>query len=100
MNEKLSSAVLILKSNSNQYGSFETNSRIPLPEKAGPQQAQKQVDRLHAWYQPPQPADIYPLPYHFSGQTIKKVIVFHHRSRFLSFNSFNQLNISISKKHH
>ena len=47
-----------------QSGSLEPNSRIPLFKEKGPQQAQKQMDRLHARHQPYQPADLYPLPDH------------------------------------
>ena len=49
---------------------MESNSRIPLPEEKGPQQAQRQMDRLYARHQPYQFDRIYYLPDHPGDKTI------------------------------
>ena len=33
------------------------------------------MDRLYAWHQPAQPADIYTLPHYFSRQAVEKLMI-------------------------
>ena len=53
------------------HGCIETDCRIPVYKKGGPQPAKITFYKIHARHQPAQPADFYSLPDHSFGKTVE-----------------------------
>lgn len=66
---KLSTLQLFLSDKKNN-GNLQTNIRISISEEKRSKQAQRQVDRLYARYQPHQPVYVYSLPDHPGNKII------------------------------